>query len=332
LKSCAWTLESGHQSGATALTWALRGNEQNMATALRRAGAKAAASGRAGRAEKHARQARGNLTRIRDRIATQAADRARRETAALAAGTAIPGTRPVAIDQHCRVRAAQQQLARAEAAAVAGRQPPPPQPAGSPGEMKRNLTDPDSRIMKTRTGWIQGFNGQLVVSADYLILAAELSNDTTDMAQYQPMITTTCTTITTINTHTGAGWKIGTVLADAGYACTDNLTAEGPDRLIALGNRRDHTTAARTNPAHGDPPADATERERMDHQLRTEHGATLYRQRGATVEPVNAHLKDRRGLRQFSRRGLPAANSEFRFAATVTNLLRMHTHLATTPA
>lgn len=179
--------------------------------------------------------------------------------------------------------------------------------------------------MKTRTGWVQGYNGQLLVSADYLIVAAEVTNDTTDNGSYQPMITAGRDTVGRVNTATGAGWTIGTVLADAGYASTANLIAEGPDRLIALGNRREVADAARNRPASGDLPADATPRQRMDHRLRTPDGAARYRRRAATVEPVNGHLKDRRGLRRFARRGLTAANSELRFAAAVTNLLRIRT-------
>ncbi|WP_174551365.1 transposase, partial [Rhodococcoides kyotonense] len=43
------------------------------------------------------------------------------------------------------------------------------------------------------------------------------------------------------------------------------------------------------------------------------------------VEPVNAHLKDRRGLRRFARRGLAAVNAELKLAAATTNLLRLFT-------
>ena len=129
----------------------------------------------------------------------------------------------------------------------------------------------------------------------------------------------------------GRRTRIGTVLADAGYASTTNLTAPGPDRLIALGTRHQQHTAARTNPAHDDPPPAATARQRMAHRLRTPTGAARYKRRAALVEPVHAHLKDRRALRRFTRRGLTAARSEYRFAAAVTNLLRLHTQLPTNP-
>lgn len=293
--------------------------------------ARAEASKRASTAEYRVRAAERNLQRTGEMLAAQAAARAEAEAASAAAGGTVPGTRPVPVEQHCRFRDAAGRVARAKAGAVAARQPPPPAP-GSAKETKRNLTDPDSRIMKTRKGWEQAYNGQLVVSSDYLILAAVLTNDPADVTLYQPMITATAVTIAEINTITGLDWQIGCVLADAGYASNDNLTAQGPERLIALGTRRDMDNAANLEPAHGDPPQDADARQRMSHRLRTPEGAALYRQRGATVEPVNAHLKDRRALRRFSRRGLPAAHSEFRFAAAVTNLLRIRTHLTANPA
>jgi transposase len=298
--------------------------------AAERAG-NAAEAGAPARAQSRVHRATAALERTRAQVAEHNAERAKREAAAAAAGTAIPGTRPVPIEAHNRVRAAAGRLARAQVALHAASHPPAP-PPGSPSEAKRNLTDPDSRIMPSRTGWLQGYNCQLVVSSDYLILAADVVTDTTDTGHYQPMIDQAADTARTIRRATGRRTRIGTALADAGYASTSNLTAPGPDRLIALGTRRDHQNAARTDPAHGQPPQDAGPRERMAHRLRTPAGAARYRQRAAIVEPVNAHLKDRRALRRFARRGLTAARSELRLAAAVTNLLRLHTKLAANPA
>ncbi|WP_257957176.1 transposase [Nocardioides sp. B-3] len=66
--------------------------------------------------------------------------------------------------------------------------------------------------------------------------------------------------------------------------------------------------------------------ERMRHQMKTPEGLAAYAHRGATAEPVNAHLKDQTGLRRFSRRGLAAATSELNLAAAVVNLLKLHRH------
>ena len=63
----------------------------------------------------------------------------------------------------------------------------------------------------------------------------------------------------------------------------------------------------------------------MTHRLRTTEGHQLYKRRSPLIEAPHAWIKDRRGLRQFSRRGLPATRAEFRLAAAVTNLLRLRT-------
>jgi transposase len=51
-----------------------------------------------------------------------------------------------------------------------------------------NVTDPDGEIMKTRRGWVQGYNGQAVVTADQIIVAAELTTQANDVQQLQPML------------------------------------------------------------------------------------------------------------------------------------------------
>ena len=47
----------------------------------------------------------------------------------------------------------------------------------------RPVTDPDSRILRARRGWIQGYNAQFAVSADYLIMALTLTNQPADVGQ-----------------------------------------------------------------------------------------------------------------------------------------------------
>lgn len=269
------------------------------------------------------------LARTRATVAERNAERAHWEQIIRAdGGMGIGGNRPVPVDEHYDVRAAAARLARAEENLTRARHSAAGQAAG---EAKRNLTDPDSRIMPTRHGWVQGYNCQLVVSSDYLILAADVATNPTDYPHYPPMIDQAGQAARAIRRATGRRTRIGTVLADAGYASTTNLTCPGPDRLIALGTRHDHHIAARDHPTHGDPPPHTTAWQRMNHRLRTPAGAARYKRRAALVEPVHAHLKDRRALRRFTRRGLTAARSEYRFAAAVTNLLRLHTHLATNP-
>ena len=50
-------------------------------------------------------------------------------------------------------------------------------------DAKANVTDPDSRIMKSRKGYLQGYNAQAVVTSDQIILAPEVTNQANDVRQ-----------------------------------------------------------------------------------------------------------------------------------------------------
>lgn len=137
------------------------------------------------------------------------------------------------------------------------------------------------------------------------------------------MMHTTQNVAARLHARTGNSQHVlGTVLADAGYDSDANLTAAGPDRLIALGKGRDQTRAAAEEPAHGPPPAGASPREANGHRLRTEQGQALYKRRGATVEPGIGNLK--KIINRFSRRGLNQASSELHLAVTAFNLMKIH--------
>jgi len=241
--------------------------------------------------------------------------------AATAAGRRRPSGRQVTDPLGGKaVRKAVAALQRALATAAAA-----PQNSKNSKMAQRNLTDPDSRILPTRKGWVQGYNAQLAVSADWLILALMLTNSPADTGELQPMLEHTEKAAELINSERDEPEELGTALADAGYCSEDNLTAEGPDRLIATGKAHHVARQAKTDPASGPPPEDATPVEAMRHRLRTPEGAALYKKRGATVETVNAHIKDRIGLRTFSMRGMTACLGELNLAAAVHNLRRLFT-------
>ena len=46
-------------------------------------------------------------------------------------------------------------------------------PGTPPDRAQRNFTDPDSRIMKARDGFIQGYNAQAVVDAAHQVIVAQ---------------------------------------------------------------------------------------------------------------------------------------------------------------
>ena len=295
------------------------------AAARTRAQAKAVAEAEAARArlEHLENQARAKLREYHDQWA--------------AAGRRPAGRPVVDIKNNARLQRYRDFVARAEQRARKGttQRGRPRQPADDT-QPRRNTTDPDSRIMPTRKGWIQGYNAQLAVTDDHLILAAALTQDTVDVDQCEPMIIAATTAAAVIQAHRPPRTEphdqdhnedhhgIELLLFDAGYLSDHNLTTPGPDRLIALGKARDLARAARENPTHGPAPDDSPVIDKMRHRLQTPDGHQAYKRRGATVEPVIGHLKDSTGLRRFSRRGLQAVTSELHLAAATTNLIKLH--------
>ena len=100
-------------------------------------------------------------------------------------------------------------------------------------EAKANTTDPDSRIMKTRQGYVQGYNAQAVVSEEQIIVAVGVTQEANDVQQLEPMLQTMAHTLEAagIEDRPKAG------LADAGYWSEANIRAcswpEMPELLIA---------------------------------------------------------------------------------------------------
>jgi transposase len=263
-------------------------------------------------------EARAHLAR---EIATHQA-KLDRSAVLIAAGKKPMGRPPVPMDDSTRIQRARQVVRNAEIAALAAGDRPAIKANNLP-KVVANTTDPQSRIMPTRKGFLQGYNAQVAVTGDQLIVAVRVGQSTNDQASFLPMMRAARDTAARIHAATGnCDHVIGTVLADAGYNSETNLTAAGPDRLIALGKERDQARAATETPADGSPPTDATPREANRHRLRTPEGRALYKRRGATVEPGIGNLK--KIIDRFSRRGLDNATSELHLAATAFNLMKIH--------
>jgi transposase len=247
------------------------------------------------------------------------ADRARR-AAARERGEGLSGRPPVPVEHSVAVRHAEEVLRRAmqrqRARGAVGEQPPPRT------RLRVNLTDPQSRLMPTRKGWVQGYNVHLGVTGDQLIVATQVSQHTNDSEEFIPMMVAVQQAAELFQAAGGDDAVVGVLLADAGYATDTNLAAEGPDRLIALGNRRDQRRTAAEDPTEGSPPQAASPRQAMRHRLRTAEGAATYKRRGATVEPAIGNLK--KIINGLSRRGLQAATAEVNLAAAAFNLLKIY--------
>lgn len=61
----------------------------------------------------------------------------------------------------------------------------------------------------------------------------------------------------------------------------------------------------------------------MRHKLRADAGRAIYKMRKAIVEPVFGQIKEQRGFRRFSLRGLENVWSEWKLVCLTSNLLKL---------
>ena len=201
-----------------------------------------------------------------------------------------------------------------------GREPQIPDtgPAQPDAKAQRNFTDSESRIMPdgaSKGSFLQGYNAQAAVdSTAQVIVAAELTQQANDSRQLLPMLK---------QVEANMGRKPDVVSADAGYWSEANATDETVARIdlhIATG-RMKHDQTMTT--ASGPPPESATPKQAMQHKLRTEAGRAVYKRRKAIVEPVFGQIKEQRGFRRFSLRGLEKARAEWKLVCATANLLKL---------
>ncbi|NTV43138.1 MAG: IS1182 family transposase [Syntrophobacteraceae bacterium] len=204
-----------------------------------------------------------------------------------------------------------------------GRKPKDPQEAVD-HDRKANVTDPDSRIMKTRQQYVQGYNGQAVVTEDQIIVSVAVTQEENDLHQLEPMIEETRRTID----EAGIDKPIGSMAADTGYWRDDldvgAMEEEGPELVIAT--QKDHKqrkACQEQRVPRGRIPQNATARERMERKLLTKKGRETYKMRGRTIEPVFGQIKKNFGFIGFVRRGLSAARSEWALICACFNLKKL---------
>jgi transposase len=207
-----------------------------------------------------------------------------------------------------------------------GRKPKPADPYLDP-DTHANVTDPDSGIMKTRRGWLQGYNAQIVVTMGQIIIANDVTLDANDVRQLSPMLAQAQANVTEVtgeNEHDEV--TLGAVVADAGYWSEANVATETADCELIIATQKDHKqrAALRDAPPRGRKPKNMTARERMDRKLRTKHGRERYQRRSASVEPVFGQMKDRQDARRFSMRGLEHCRGEWNLHAAVHNMRKLH--------
>lgn len=193
-----------------------------------------------------------------------------------------------------------------------------PEEAKPEAKAQRNFTDPESRIMlNSEKVFVQGYNAQLAVDAAHQIIVAEdVVQQSNDKNLLVPMVEAVCDNL---------GETPEAVSADAGYwteADVEQLDWYEIDAYVAP-ERIKHREWREAPRSDGEPPADASTKERMRHKLRTAEGRAQYDRRKVTVEPVCGQMKDVIGLRHFLLRGHENVRGEWRLGCTGHNLLKL---------
>jgi transposase len=185
-----------------------------------------------------------------------------------------------------------------------------------------NFTDPESRIMKSGDGFVQGYNAQAAVEPVLqLIVGQAVTQATNDKEQMTPMMDVV---------EQQSGQRPEEVLADTGYCSEKNLealeSAGNPEQRIegyVATERQKHGEHREACPK-GPLPKDATRVDRMRRKLKTKAGKAVYARRKAIVEPVFGQIKQARGFRQFLLRGIEKVRGEWSLVCLTHNILKCY--------
>lgn len=214
---------------------------------------------------------------------------------------------------------------REEKEKLSGKKPKgklPQEPVNEPKPTDQiNLTDDESRIMKTSGGGFeQCYNAQASVEHDSrLIVHQHVTQNTNDKQEIAP----------TLNWFTNyPELKPPSLLADAGYFSEHNIHQCEDNKVtpyISFGKDRHNQPLEERFKVEEPLPENPTVVEKMKHRLQTKEGKEIYALRKSSVEPVFGVIKHVIGFRQFMLRGFEKAKGEWNLICIAYNLKRLHT-------
>lgn len=200
-----------------------------------------------------------------------------------------------------------------------GRTPQKPSKEINP-KAQVNLTDEESRIMKTSGGGFeQCYNAQASVEQEsYLITHHHVTQHTNDKQEIEP-------SLQYFQQHPEI--TPNKIVADAGYYSENNITLCNEHKIvpyISL-NKEKHNQSLDERFKKEEPlPDNPTTAEIMYHRLHTDEGKQIYAKRKSTIETVFGIMKHVMGFRQFFLRGFQSAKGEWNLLCIAYNLKRMH--------
>lgn len=179
-----------------------------------------------------------------------------------------------------------------------------------------NVTDPDSRPVKTTRGFIQGYSAQAAATEDQIIVMADVTIGGPDQGKLEPLAERILSELERVAADPPA-----VLLADAGYWNGPQITAlreRGIDALVAPDRQIKRGPPERRPQA----PLAAELRKRLD----TDEGRALYRKRQRIIDPIFGQTKLNRGIDRFLCRGLGACRAEWSLITATHNLLKAWRH------
>ena len=214
-----------------------------------------------------------------------------------------------AAEEETKRRSEAEEKRIAEGRKKSGRTPAPPRREPE-GKTQRNFTDPESRILKTKDGYIQGYNAQAAVDAEAQIIVAHgLTQSMSDQDQLVPLID---------GIKDNLGRKPKEASADAGYLSEANLEALAERDISAYlaTGRAKHPDSVKRN-------ITGPLTKAMRDKLKRAGWRSRYRFRKQTVEPVFGQIKQARGFTQFLLRNIEKVKAEWALICTAHNLTKL---------
>jgi len=179
-----------------------------------------------------------------------------------------------------------------------------------------NMTDPESRIMKTRNGWKQGYNDQTMVDpGSQIITASQTVSDHNDKKMLNPMLEE--------HKKFNGSYPDDTI-TDSGFYSEDAAHRASKKTELWSTTEKDWKTRKKHREKgypRGRIPKNATPTELMERKLATKLGRMMYKER-YVVECIQGQLSNR-GFKRFYRRGVKKAGMESKLWKTGSNLLKM---------
>jgi transposase len=203
-----------------------------------------------------------------------------------------------------------------------------PKPVKETPEDKAQMsfTDAELPIMRLNNkGWDYCGNAQASTDGAYqIILACDVTDAPNDKQQAEPMAQAIVANLAQagIERPTDESGQVQAIPAtlDNGYyseAAAQGLEDLGFDPYIAAGRHKHHEPETEVS---AEP---VTAQEQMAVKVRTPQGKALSSRRKVIVEPVFGQIKEDRGFRRFSLRGLKKIRGEWSLVCLTHNLLKI---------